>query len=37
VDAEILFPAVSGQRSLDGLGVSREAYVAMARGCNNWL
>jgi uncharacterized protein len=37
VDAEILFPAVSGQRSLDGLGVPREAYVAMAHGYNNWL
>src|SRR5262249_61791100 len=36
VDAEILFPAVSGQRSLDSLGVPREAYVAMAQGYNNW-
>jgi predicted TIM-barrel fold metal-dependent hydrolase len=37
VDAEILFPAVSGQRSLDGLGVPREAYISMAQGYNNWL
>lgn len=37
VDAELLFPAVSGQRTLDSGAIPREAYVAMARGYNNWL
>jgi predicted TIM-barrel fold metal-dependent hydrolase len=36
VDAEILFPAVAGQRSMDGL-VPRDAYAALARGYNDWL
>lgn len=36
VNAEILFPAVSGQRSMQGL-LPNEAYVAIARGYNDWL
>ncbi len=36
VDAEILFPAVSGQRALAGR-VSHDAYVALVRGYNDWL
>ena len=35
--AEILFPAVAGQRGLDGCGLPREAYVALVRGYNDWL
>ena len=35
VDAEVLFPAVSGQRSL--AGIPREAYIAVVRGYNDWL
>jgi predicted TIM-barrel fold metal-dependent hydrolase len=37
VDAELLFPAVSGQRTLDTGSLPREAYVAIARGYNDWL
>jgi predicted TIM-barrel fold metal-dependent hydrolase len=37
VDAELLFPAVSGQRTLDAAAIPNEAYVALARGYNNWL
>jgi hypothetical protein len=37
VDAEVLFPAVSGQRTLDVAAIPGEAYVALARGYNNWL
>jgi predicted TIM-barrel fold metal-dependent hydrolase len=37
VDAEVLFPAVSGQRTLDAAAIPTEAYVAIARGYNNWL
>ena len=37
VDAEILFPAVSGQRTLDVAAIPAEAYVAIARGYNDWL
>ena len=37
VDAEILFPAVSGQRTLDIGAMPAEAYVAIARGYNDWL
>jgi predicted TIM-barrel fold metal-dependent hydrolase len=37
VDAELLFPAVSGQRTLDTGALPREAYVAIARGYNDWL
>ena len=37
VDAELLFPAVSGQRTLDVAAVPPEAYVALARGYNDWL
>ncbi len=37
VDAELLFPAVSGQRTLDVAAVPPEAYVALAQGYNNWL
>jgi predicted TIM-barrel fold metal-dependent hydrolase len=37
VDAELLFPAVSGQRTLDNGALPREAYVAIARGYNDWL
>ena len=37
VDAEILFPAVSGQRTLDIAAIPPEAYVAVARGYNDWL
>src|SRR4051812_15426793 len=36
VDAEILYPAVAGQRTLEGK-VPHEAYVAIARGYNDWL
>jgi predicted TIM-barrel fold metal-dependent hydrolase len=35
VDAELLFPAVSGQRTLSG--IPREAYNAVVRGYNNWV
>lgn len=37
VDAELLFPAVSGQRTLDVAAIPPEAYVALARGYNDWL
>ncbi|MBV9997142.1 MAG: amidohydrolase [Caulobacteraceae bacterium] len=37
VDAELLFPAVSGQRTLDAGAIPNEAYVALAQGYNNWL
>lgn len=37
VDAELLFPAVAGQRTLDTGGLPREAYVALVRGYNDWL
>lgn len=37
VDAELLFPAVAGQRTLDTGGLPREAYVAVVRGYNDWL
>lgn len=37
VDAELLFPAVAGQRTLDSGAIPREAYVAIARGYNDWL
>jgi predicted TIM-barrel fold metal-dependent hydrolase len=37
VDAELLFPAVSGQRTLDAAAIPPEAYVALARGYNDWL
>src|SRR5262249_6341553 len=37
VDAEVLFPAVAGQRTLDTGALPREAYVAIARGYNDWL
>jgi predicted TIM-barrel fold metal-dependent hydrolase len=37
VDAELLFPAVSGQRTLDVAAIPPEAYVALARGYNTWL
>jgi predicted TIM-barrel fold metal-dependent hydrolase len=37
VDAELLFPAVSGQRTLDAAAIPGEAYVALARGYNDWL
>lgn len=37
VDAELLFPAVSGQRTLDVAAIPDEAYVALARGYNDWL
>ena len=37
VDAELLFPAVSGQRTLDAAAVPNEAYVALVRGYNDWL
>jgi len=37
VDAELLFPAVSGQRTLDTGSLPREAYIAIARGYNDWL
>jgi predicted TIM-barrel fold metal-dependent hydrolase len=37
VDAELLFPAVSGQRTLDAAAVPAEAYVALAQGYNDWL
>jgi predicted TIM-barrel fold metal-dependent hydrolase len=36
IDAEILFPAISGQRALAGR-VSAPAYAALARGYNDWL
>jgi predicted TIM-barrel fold metal-dependent hydrolase len=36
IDAEILFPAVAGQRALKGR-ITPEAYVALARGYNDWL
>lgn len=36
VDAEVLFPAISGQRAMSG-GVPPEAVVAVARGYNDWL
>jgi predicted TIM-barrel fold metal-dependent hydrolase len=36
VDADVLFPAVQGQRSLDR-DVPREALIALARGYNDWL
>ncbi len=36
VDAEILFPAISGARSASG-PVPSEAVVAIARGYNDWL
>ncbi|MCH2174030.1 amidohydrolase [Myxococcota bacterium] len=37
VDAELLFPAVSGQRTLDTGELPSEAYVAIVRGYNDWL
>src|SRR3954452_1455582 len=37
VDAELLFPAVSGQRTLDAAAIPADAYVALARGYNDWL
>src|SRR4051812_16916551 len=37
VYAELLFPAVSGQRTLDAAAIPPEAYVALARGYNTWL
>jgi predicted TIM-barrel fold metal-dependent hydrolase len=37
IDAEVLFPAVWLQRSMDGLGIPREASIAIARGYNDWL
>src|SRR5262245_57099865 len=37
VDAELLFPAVSGQRTLDAGAIPPEAYIALARGYNDWL
>ena len=37
VDAELLFPAVSGQRTLDSGAIPPEAYVALVRGYNTWL
>ena len=37
VDAELLFPAVAGQRTLDSGAIPREAYVAIAQGYNDWL
>ncbi len=37
VDAEVLFPAVAGQRTLDTGALPPEAYVAIARGYNDWL
>jgi predicted TIM-barrel fold metal-dependent hydrolase len=37
VDAELLFPAVSGQRTLDAGAIPGEAYIALARGYNDWL
>jgi predicted TIM-barrel fold metal-dependent hydrolase len=37
VYAEILFPAISGQRTLDSGGMPSDAYVAIARGYNDWL
>ncbi len=37
VHAELLFPAVSGQRTLDTGGLPPEAYVAIACGYNDWL
>lgn len=36
VDAAILFPAVSGQRTIDDGAVGRDAYVALIRGYNDW-
>jgi len=35
IDAEVLFPAVAGQRTLDRLPA--DAYVAVVRGYNDWL
>ncbi|MGE0387957.1 MAG: amidohydrolase family protein [Gammaproteobacteria bacterium] len=37
MDAEFLFPAVSGQRTLDSAAIPREAYCALAHGYNEWL
>ncbi len=37
VDAELLFPAVSGQRTLDNGNVPPDGYVALVRGYNDWL
>jgi hypothetical protein len=37
VDAELLFPAVSGPRTLDVAAIPPEAYVALAQGYNYWL
>ena len=37
VYAEILFPAIAGQRGLDSCDLPAEAYVALARGYNDWL
>jgi len=36
VEAETLFPAISGQRGLDGK-VPPDAYVGLARAYNDWL
>jgi predicted TIM-barrel fold metal-dependent hydrolase len=36
VDADVLFPAVLGQRSFDR-AVPPEAFIALARGYNDWL
>lgn len=37
IDAEILFPAVSGQRTLDDGAMPRDAYIGIIEGYNNWL
>jgi predicted TIM-barrel fold metal-dependent hydrolase len=37
IDAEILFPAVSGQRTLDTGAIPGEAYYGIVRGYNDWL
>lgn len=37
IDAEVLFPAVSGQRTLDSGAIPPEAYIAICQGYNNWL
>lgn len=37
IDAEILFPAVAGQRALNDTAMPNEAYLAIVRGYNDWL
>jgi predicted TIM-barrel fold metal-dependent hydrolase len=37
IDAEILFPAVSGNRGIDAEKTPREAAVGVVRGYNDWL